>query len=223
MRNGTPPQTTAVLFTDLVGSTELASRLGEAAYDDVRRSHFAALRRAVDEAGGQQVKGTGDGILAVFGSAVAAIDCSVAMQQAVDLGAREAVPLEVRVGVALGDVCFEEGDVYGTAVVEAARLVAAAQGGQILTTALVRAVAGSRCSAAFTELGTLELRGLPEPVAAYEVSWDPLPTPTLPLPPLLNRSGRIFVGRDEEWRDLMRCWDEACAGSLRAVIVAGEP
>ncbi|HKC78154.1 MAG TPA: adenylate/guanylate cyclase domain-containing protein, partial [Gaiellaceae bacterium] len=119
MRNGTPPQTTAVLFTDLVGSTELASRLGEAAYDDVRRNHFAALRRAVDEAGGQQVKGTGDGILAVFGSAVAAIDCSVAMQQAVDLGAREAVPLEVRVGVALGDVCFEDGDVYGTAVVEA--------------------------------------------------------------------------------------------------------
>ena len=223
VRIGTPPQTAAVLFTDLVGSTELSSRIGEAAYDDIRRNHFGTLLRAVDEAGGQQVKGTGDGILAVFGSAAAAIECSVAMQQAVDLGARHAVPLEVRVGVALGDVCFEDSDVYGTAVTEAARLVSAARGGQILTTALVRAVAGSRCTAAFTEVGTLELKGLPEPVAAYEVSWDPLPTPSVPLPPLLDRSGRIFVGREEEWRDLMRFWDQARAGTLRAVVIAGEP
>ena len=46
---------------------------------------------------------------------------------------------------------------------------------------------------------------------------------SLPLPPLLNRSGRIFVGREDEWRRLMRFWDDAGAGRLRAVIVAGEP
>ena len=60
----------AVLFTDLVGSTQLLSDLGEAAFDRLRRDHFAELRTAVAGAGGDEIKTLGDGILAVFGSAV---------------------------------------------------------------------------------------------------------------------------------------------------------
>jgi len=146
-------RTATVLFTDLVGSTELLSRLGEPAYDELRRAHFGALGQAVDQAGGEQVKGLGDGVLAVFGSAAAAVDCAVAIQQAVDLRSRTSIPLAVRVGVALGDVSFEGGDVYGTALVEAARLVAAAQGGQILATAVVRTVAGGHSDALFVDVG----------------------------------------------------------------------
>jgi hypothetical protein len=68
------------------------------------------------------VKSTGDGLLATFSSAADAVGCTVGMQQTVDLHRRAAgVPLAVRAGVALGDVSFEEGDVYGTPVVEAAR------------------------------------------------------------------------------------------------------
>jgi class 3 adenylate cyclase len=213
----------AVLFTDLVGSTELLSRLGEAAYDEVRRAHFGALRRAFEEWGGEEVKGLGDGLLAVFGSAAAALDCAIVIQQAVELDARSATPLAVRVGIALGDVTFEEGDVYGTAVVEAARLVAVATGGQILATALVRAAAGGRCRATFDDLGTLELRGLPEPVPTCKVRWAPLPGPSFPLPSLLRHQGRIFVGRDDEMRALTRCWEESAGGALRTVLIAGEP
>ncbi|TMD98550.1 MAG: adenylate/guanylate cyclase domain-containing protein, partial [Chloroflexi bacterium] len=213
----------AVLFTDLVGSTNLLSRLGETAYDDVRRAHFTALRRAIDESRGEEVKGLGDGLLAVFESAADALDCAIAIQQSVDLDARSATPLSVRVGVALGDVTFEERDVYGTAVVEAARLVAVATGGQILATALVRAAAGGRSGATFADLGALELRGLPEPVATCEVRWARLPTPELPLPSLLRHQGRIFVGREEEMRHLTRCWEEASGGALRTVLIAGEP
>jgi class 3 adenylate cyclase len=66
-------------------------------------------------------------------------------------------------------------------VVEAARLVAAARPGQILVTQIARALAGARCSAAFVDLGLLELKGLPEPVAVCEVGWQPAGS-SVPMP-----------------------------------------
>lgn len=177
-----PSGTATVLFTDLVGSTDLLARLGEEAVDEVRRDHFALLRVALARSGGEEVKTLGDGILAVFGSASDAVACAVAMQQGVDRPARlSPARLAIRVGVALGDVSFEDGDVFGTPVVEAARLVTTAQPGQILATAVVRAAAG-RSAATFVDRGALPLKGLPEPVAAYEVAWAPLPAPLVPLP-----------------------------------------
>jgi class 3 adenylate cyclase len=214
----------AVLFTDLVGSTELLSRLGDTAYDGLRRAHFAALREAIGRSHGAEVKTTGDGLLATFPSAADAVGCAVGMQQAVDVHSRTAgVPLAIRVGVALGDVSFEEEDVFGTPVVEAARLVAAARSGQILATVLVRAVAGGRCAATFTDLGTLELKGLPAPVATCEVAWEPLPRSSVPVPALLTDIGRIFVGREAEVGRLEQLWNDAVSGERRAVFVAGEP
>jgi class 3 adenylate cyclase/tetratricopeptide (TPR) repeat protein len=216
--------TATVLFTDLVSSTELLSRLGEAAFDGLRRAHFAALREAITTARGTEVKTTGDGLLATFPSAADAIGCAVRMQQAVEVHRRTVViPLAIRVGLALGDVCFEDGDVFGTPVVEAARLVAAAGVGQILATAVVRLVAGGRCAANFTDLGPFQLKGLPEPVPVCEVAWEPLEGTSLPLPALLTDMGRIFVGRDGAVARLGQLWEEAAAGARGAVLVAGEP
>src|SRR5258708_1966993 len=73
------------LCTAWVGPTELLSRLGEAAFDGLRRAHFAALREAIARTGGAEVKTTGDGLLATFPSAADAVSCAVAMQQAVDV------------------------------------------------------------------------------------------------------------------------------------------
>jgi len=73
-----------VLFSDLEGSTELLSQLGEAAFDKVRRAHFEALRRAIERTGGEEVTTLGDGVPATFGSAADAVACAVSMQQAVD-------------------------------------------------------------------------------------------------------------------------------------------
>ena len=102
----------AVLFTDLVSSTDLLTRLGEATFDELRRAHFAALRQAVDRTGGEEIKTLGDGVLAVFGSAADAVECAVAMQQEVERQARFGpVPLSIRIGLAVGDVRFEEDDV----------------------------------------------------------------------------------------------------------------
>jgi len=71
-----------VLFTDLVGSTELPSSLTLEAGDDVRHKHFSALRQAIATSGGTEVKNLGDGLMVVFPAASAALSCAVAMQQA---------------------------------------------------------------------------------------------------------------------------------------------
>ena len=77
-----------VLFTDLVGSTQLASSLTPEAGDELRRSHFRILRKAIAAYGGTEVKNLGDGLMIVFATASAALSCAVSMQQSVDLDNR---------------------------------------------------------------------------------------------------------------------------------------
>ena len=74
----------AILFTDIVGSTELSQRLSPEVADEVRRGHFSILRQAIAETGGTEVKNLGDGLMVVFSSASAALACAVAMQQGVE-------------------------------------------------------------------------------------------------------------------------------------------
>ncbi len=221
MREGRASGTVTVLFTDLVGSTELMSQLGDRAFDELRRVHFAALSQAVVAHEGEEVKNTGDGIMVVFPSAAEAVEAAVAMQQATARQART-TPIAIRVGLAVGDATLEGGDVFGTPVVEAARLVAAAQPGQILATTVVRTLARSRCAAPFIDFGAFDLKGLPEPVAVCEVGWQPT-GPSVPMPALLTDVGRVFVGRDGEVERLGQLWKEAAAGERRVALLAGEP
>ena len=216
--------TATVLLTDLVASTELMARLGDAAFDELRRAHFAALRDVFTAHAGEEIKNTGDGLLVTFGSAADALAAAVAAQQAtVRPDPAVPVPLELRVGLALGEVAFDAGDVFGTPVVEAARLVARAEPGQILTTAVVRIVAGSRAGVTFTDLGSVELKGLPEPVPICSVAWTRPEAAVLPLPPLLSGVGRIFVGRDDLLAELVRLRKETVVGGRRAALLGGEP
>jgi class 3 adenylate cyclase len=225
VRPGDGSGTATVLFTDVVGSTELLSHLGDLRYDEIRRRHFTALRQAIAAADGDEIKTMGDGVMAVFQSAVQAVGCAVAMQQDIDGQlADEAGPIEIRIGLAIGEVTFEAGDVHGTAVVEAARLVGCARGGQILATALVRAMVGSRSPARFVDVGALELKGLPEPVPACDVLWERKAGPVVPLPPLLARPQQWpLVGRADEFMALRTLWKEAAAGQRAAVFIQGEP
>jgi class 3 adenylate cyclase/tetratricopeptide (TPR) repeat protein len=214
-----------VLFTDLVGSTELRSRLGEDSADELRRRHDVLLTEAVARNRGRVVKGLGDGIMATFAGASDAVAAAVAIQQAVDRLNRSAqtlVPLEVRVGVSAGDVTAEDDDVHGTPVIEAARLCGVAAGGEILASEMVRWLARSSAGATFTAVGSIELKGLPEPVPAVRIGWEPLAS-SLPLPALLTDVGRIFVGRDAESDRLGLLWKEAAAGERRVALLAGEP
>src|SRR5205085_4878520 len=223
---GVERSTAIVLFTDLVGSTELRSRLGEDAAEELRRHHDRLIVGAVEGNRGRLVKNLGDGVMATFTGASDALGAAVGIQQGLDRHNRSGssdVPLEVRIGVSAGDVAFEEADCFGTPVIEAARLCAAAGGGKILVTEVVRLLAGTGGGHQFAPVGALDLKGLPAPVPAYEVTWEPLGGSPLPMPALLTRPGRIFVGRDEQLEHLMRLWKEATASELRAALLAGEP
>src|SRR5437588_11269669 len=128
-----------LLFTDIVGSTELLSGLGDDAYEEVRRKHFRVLGDVVNVTGGSEVKKLGDGLMAVFPSSVDAVRCAMAIQRAV---ARQnltggAGRVEVRVGLHAGEPIREEEDYFGTPVVVAKRLCDLANGGQVLTSSLV--------------------------------------------------------------------------------------
>ncbi|MCA1845613.1 MAG: AAA family ATPase, partial [Actinobacteria bacterium] len=219
------PTTATVMFTDLVGSTELRARLGEQAANELRREHDRLLAGVVENRRGQVVKGLGDGIMATFPGATDAVAAAVAMQQAIDRHNRSGAapePLTVRIGISAGDVAFEAGDCFGTPVIEAARLCAVASGGQILASDMVRwLVRGGEHR--FSAVGPLDLKGLPEPVPACEVLWEPQSRAAAPLPTLLTDVGRIFVGRDDQLDRLGHLWKEAATGERRAVLVAGEP
>src|SRR5512133_2514456 len=117
-----------ILFTDLVGSTTLFDRAGDEQADALRRDHFAALRAAVAEHGGREVKSTGDGLMVAFGSAVAAVRCAVDMQRATT-GADGGLP--VRVGLDAGEPLPDGEDLYGTSVIVASRLCESASSGEI--------------------------------------------------------------------------------------------
>ena len=216
--------TAIVLFTDLVGSTELRSRLGEQAAEELRRRHEALVAAAIEANRGKVVKNLGDGVMATFAGASDAVLASVAIQQAIDRHNRSSEEmLGLRVGVSAGDVTIEQEDCFGTPVIEAARLCAAAKGGQVLASEVVRLLAGSAGDHHFEPVGALELKGLPSPVVTCEVAWDSAPDALLPLPSLVSSVGRIFVGRRDETLRLAQLWKEAAAGERRVGLLAGEP
>src|SRR5947207_15079071 len=108
-RGGVERSTAIVVFTDLVGSTELRSRLGEDGAEELRRSHDRLMAGAVEGNRGRLVKNLGDGVMATFTGASDALGAAVAIQQALDRHNRSGssdVPLEVRIGVSAGDVAF---------------------------------------------------------------------------------------------------------------------
>ena len=122
-----------VLFTDIVASTEQASRLGDRRWRELLEVHDEVARRLVEEFGGQLIKMTGDGILATFDGPGRAIRCAAALRD--ELGG---IGLEIRVGLHTGEVELREGDVGGIAVHLAARVMAVAGSGEILVSRTVR-------------------------------------------------------------------------------------
>ncbi len=219
----------AILFTDVVGSTELASSLLPDVADEVRRAHFAVLRQAIAETGGTEVKNLGDGLMVVFPVASSAILCAIAMQQGVDLHNRNQEQLVgLRVGLSGGEVSVEDGDYFGDPVVEAARLCALCTAGQVLATAIVRGMAGRRNQATCRPLGPLPLKGLPDPVETLEFLWEPALTrelDTVPLPPRVSvRPATGVVGRRSELDLVTDAVKQVLSdGSRRVLFVSGEP
>ncbi|MFL5875160.1 MAG: AAA family ATPase [Solirubrobacteraceae bacterium] len=217
-----PTGTVTLLFTDQVSSTETLLRLGDDAAERLRRSHFALLREVAGTHGGQEVKNLGDGLMVAFASAVDAVACAIAIEQAVSRRSEEGVA--VRVGLNVGEPIVDEGDYFGTAVVVAKRLCDAAGAGQILASDVVRALVGTRGGFAFRRVGAVPLKGIAEPVEACEVGWEPTTEQRIPLPPaVLGTETGAFVGRAKALEELRGHWAGVVAGERRVVLLAGEP
>jgi len=152
-----------LLFTDIVGSTELAARIGDRAWQELLGRHDRAVRNVLDRHRGREVKTTGDGFLAMCDGAGRAVRAAIDIRN----GAR-ALGLEIRVGVHTGEVELAHDDVRGVAVHEAARIAAAASGGEILVSSTTHQLAAG-AGLTFEERGERELKGLSGPRTLYAV------------------------------------------------------
>jgi class 3 adenylate cyclase len=170
-----------VLFTDLVGHTEMMSRLGDAKGRDVLREHERITREVLRANGGTEVKTMGDGFMASFGSVTKAVECAVALQKAIEAGnqdaesplaraAGEGKGVRVRVGLNAGEPIEEDGDLFGATVILASRIAAKADGGEILVADTVRGLCSGK-GFLFADRGEFVAKGFEEPVRVYEVSW----------------------------------------------------
>jgi pimeloyl-ACP methyl ester carboxylesterase len=145
-----------VMFTDIVGSTERASALGDARWRELLAAHETAVRRELSRFRGREVKMLGDGCLATFDGPARAIRCGRAIADAAG-----AIGLEVRIGVHTGEVELMGDDVGGIAVHIAARVGALASAGEVLVSGTVKdLVAGSGIQ--FTDRGAQRLKGIPD-------------------------------------------------------------
>ncbi|MFI7614365.1 ATP-binding protein [Nonomuraea terrae] len=195
--------TATLLFTDVVSSTALRIRLGEERANVVFRRLYDLLRSVVNANGATFTKSLGDGLMAVFGSATAGLDAVIAVQQAVaNENERAMEKISIRAALAAGDVCWGLDDVSGLPTVEAARLVAQAEGGQVLCTDLVRRLAQGRGRHEFKDLGRLPGKGLREPLHTYELHWQSAAHHLggSLAPWLDDRHVLPFVGRQQELR-----------------------
>jgi class 3 adenylate cyclase len=219
-----------ILLTDLVGSTRLATSVGPVRADELREEHFVLLRQAIASGGGREVKNTGDGLMVAFGSASAAVRCAVAMQQLFERRyARAEQGLHVRIGLGAGESTVKDGDYFGMPSIETARLCAQAPADGILISAAVKMLAG-RCEGVELEsAGMLELKGFPEPVEAFGVSWAPLGEEApgagrWPLPAVLRSVPPVsYVGRLAERGAFEEALVLARDGSRQVVLLCGEP
>ena len=144
-----------VLYTDLVDSTALLDRLGDARYREVRAAHERQVRHAVEQAGGRLVKVTGDGTLSLFDSPSRAVRCADAIR-----GAARELDVSVRAGLHTGEVEHEGPDVTGMAVHIGARVGAAAGPDEVLVSRTVRdLLVGSALE--LVSVGERSLKGVP--------------------------------------------------------------
>jgi class 3 adenylate cyclase len=145
---------TTLLFTDIVGSTAIADRLGDATWQDVLARHNRAVRRELDRHRGREITTTGDGFLATFDGPARAVRCAAAICSAV----RE-LDLEVRTGIHTGEVELIAGNVRGVSVHAAARIAALADPSEVLVSGTTHDLLGGS-GLRFVDRGAHELKGL---------------------------------------------------------------
>lgn len=212
--------TQTILFTDLVGFTDVRTSLGDEAAHALFAEVDELIRQQVERFAGRVVKSTGDGVMAAFPVVGRAVTCAAEIQRALrDRDRRRSgTRLAVRVGINTGDVIAEGDDLHGHAVNAAARITAKADGGEVLVSDVVKLLAGSAEGVAFADRGRFRLKGFPDRIRLHRVVWAEAGATALPA---LERTA--FVGRDRELSEVRRFLDAALRGTGGMVWVQGEP
>jgi len=166
------PGIRTILFTDIVDSTALTQIMGDEAAMDLLDLHNTVVRNALADLGGREVKHTGDGIMASFVSAAAAVKCAAQIQRELSKHEQEQPKraIRVRIGAAAGEPVEHHDDLFGATVQLAARLCAHASPEQILVSnAIAELCLGKGFS--FQDVGDVVLKGFDRPVRAHAVAW----------------------------------------------------
>lgn len=169
----TVPSVFTFVFTDIVGSTAMTQKLGNAGAQKAVRAHNAAVRGAIQATRGREVKHTGDGIMAVFPDPVSAVNATIRMQReiAAHNNANPAVEVNVRIGVNVGEAVEEDNDFFGAAVQMTARICDKASKGNIwVSQAVMEACKGQKIG--FIPRGKFEMKGIQGSKPLYEIGWS---------------------------------------------------
>lgn len=167
----------AVMFTDVVGSTELTTRLGDVAALELVRVHDALVRRGLAANQGREVKHTGDGIMAAFDTVSRAVRAAADIQWHFWLyNLNVAESLNVRIGIHAGEPLANNNDLFGATVHLACRLCAEAEVDGIVVSGLVRELCEVD-KAFFVGLGERRLKGFADQVPVYRLNWRGLKPP----------------------------------------------
>ena len=161
-----------VLFTDIVGSTAMTQAMGDAGAQKVVRAHNRIVREALSANAGNEVKHTGDGIMASFTKTANGVDASIQMQRetAIHNQNNPDLPLHLKIGLNAGEPIAEDNDLFGTVVQLAARIVDKASADQIFISELVRGLSAGK-NYQFISQGGFEMKGFNEEIVIHEVAW----------------------------------------------------
>lgn len=161
---------TTILFTDIVGSTEMTARLGDRLATELIRAHDSIVHRCLAACDGREVKHTGDGIMASFPDSVRGVDCAIRIQREFQhYNQSNPEPIHVRIGLDCGEPVEDSNDLFGHTVQLAARLCTAAAADQILVSETVRRE--HRDGALFKEAEQRQLKGFAAPVGVAVCVW----------------------------------------------------
>ena len=170
-----PDGTVTIMFSDIEGSTQMTDRLGDHRWMEVLGLHDEILQREIAAEKGFVVKSAGDGFMVAFSSASRALRCCIAIQRALaahNSEQDEDDQIRVRIGLHTGEAIRQADDFYGRNVILAARIGAAAHGGEILVSSVLKELTESSMAFRFTDERQLELKGLSGTYTVYSVAWD---------------------------------------------------
>jgi class 3 adenylate cyclase len=189
----------AILAADVAGYSRLMDADEEGTHERVKAHLREVVEPKISEHHGRIAKTTGDGVLAEFASVVDAVRSAAEIQDAMagrDLELPEERRLRLRIGINLGDVIADDGDIYGDGVNIAARLEGLAVPGGICVSGTVRDHIGDRLPYAFQDMGEQTVKNIPRPVRVYALrpkAVADLPTSSAAIPASRRRSAARVV------------------------------